>query len=68
MNINLALRRDHRAEARKGPDMVKLVRRLSRLRSVEFCESCGQVCTAACRAEAHRARVRTSHIHLQLPH
>jgi hypothetical protein len=48
--------------------MVKLIRRLSRLRSVEFCESCGQVCTAACRAEAHRARVRTSHMHLQLPH
>lgn len=45
--------------------MVKLIRRLSR---VEFCESCGQVCTAECRAEAHRARVRSSHMHLQLPH
>jgi len=48
--------------------MIKLIRRLSRLRSVEFCESCGQVCTAECRAEAHLSRVRSSHLHIQLPY
>lgn len=29
-----------------------------RASSVSFCDSCGQVCTAACRAEAHRDRAR----------
>jgi hypothetical protein len=27
-------------------------------RAVEFCESCGQVCTAGCRAEARRERTQ----------
>lgn len=26
--------------------------------TVEFCERCGQVCTAACRSQAHLDRVR----------
>jgi hypothetical protein len=29
-----------------------LRRRANRVRGVEFCDGCGQVCTAACRAEA----------------
>jgi len=37
-----------------------LRRRTRRLRRVEFCDGCGQVCTATCRAEAHRDRVRTA--------
>jgi hypothetical protein len=28
--------------------------------SADFCDSCGQVCTLACRAEAQRDRVRTA--------
>jgi hypothetical protein len=35
-----------------------LRRRRSSLSSVSFCDSCGQVCTAACRADAHRDRAR----------
>ena len=48
--------------------MVKLIRRLSRLGSVEFCESCSEVCTAACRSQAHRDRVRARHAHIQFIH
>lgn len=33
--------------------MIKLIRRLFRTAStVEFCESCAQVCTGQCRADA----------------
>ncbi|WP_157630312.1 hypothetical protein [Kribbella catacumbae] len=48
--------------------MVKLIRRLSRRGSVEFCESCSEVCTAACRSRAHRDRIRASHTYIQFPH
>jgi hypothetical protein len=37
-----------------------LRRRAGRARGAEFCDRCGQVCTAACRAEARRDRVRTA--------
>jgi hypothetical protein len=33
--------------------------RQSRLRGVQFCDGCAQVCTAECRADARRERVRT---------
>ncbi|MET7751108.1 hypothetical protein [Micromonospora sp. NPDC005367] len=42
--------------------MIKLFRRrhASHLRGLTLCESCGQVCTAACRAGAHYERSRTA--------
>ncbi|MGW5671795.1 hypothetical protein [Micromonospora sp. NPDC003776] len=41
--------------------MIKLFRhrRPSDASNVTFCDSCGQVCTAACRADAHHERART---------
>lgn len=38
--------------------MSKIIQRLTRRGAVEFCDSCGEVCTAACRAEARRDRLR----------
>ncbi len=35
-------------------------RRTADLAAVTFCDSCGQVCTAECRAAAHDDRVRTA--------
>jgi hypothetical protein len=37
---------------------AKLRQRREAARGVEFCESCGQVCTAECRAEARIERTR----------
>jgi len=34
-------------------------RRAARLAGTTFCEACGSVCAAACRAQAHLDRVRT---------
>ncbi|SCF13633.1 hypothetical protein GA0070564_103432 [Micromonospora mirobrigensis] len=47
--------------------MIKLFRRRhADAQAVRFCDSCGQVCTAACRADAHyqrnRATALVSHI------
>lgn len=40
--------------------MFALVRqRAARLRGVEFCDSCGQVCTPACRSQARLEQART---------
>lgn len=40
--------------------MFALVRRrTARLRNVEFCDSCSQVCTPACRAAARLEQIRT---------
>lgn len=36
----------------------KLFRKTTRVPHVEFCESCSEVCTGACRAEALRERAR----------
>jgi epoxyqueuosine reductase QueG len=36
-----------------------LRRHVSRTTRVEVCDSCGQVCTASCRAEARRDQIRT---------
>jgi hypothetical protein len=45
--------------------MVKLVQRLfGRRGSVEFCEACGQVCTAQCRSQAYRDRMRAKAMHV----
>jgi hypothetical protein len=33
--------------------------RESRLRGAQFCDQCTQVCTAECRSDARRERVRT---------
>lgn len=38
---------------------ARLRQRLGQVRGVEFCESCGQVCTTGCRAEARLDRLRT---------
>lgn len=35
--------------------------------SADFCDSCGQVCTSACRAEAQRDRVRTAAFSFSVP-
>ncbi|WP_262282235.1 hypothetical protein [Micromonospora sp. MA102] len=42
--------------------MIKLFRprRSARNQGVTFCEPCGQVCTAACRADARYERNRTA--------
>ncbi|MEU4680350.1 hypothetical protein [Micromonospora sp. NPDC023737] len=42
--------------------MIKFMRRrrADHVRGLTLCESCGQVCTAACRADAHRERGRTT--------
>ncbi|MCW3816150.1 hypothetical protein ONA91_17035 [Micromonospora sp. DR5-3] len=41
--------------------MIKLFRRRHvDVQGVTFCESCGQVCTAACRADARYERTRTT--------
>jgi hypothetical protein len=37
---------------------TKLRQRLGQVRGVEFCESCSEVCTAGCRAEARLDRLR----------
>jgi hypothetical protein len=37
----------------------KLRERLGQVRGVEFCESCSEVCTPGCRAEARLERLRT---------
>lgn len=40
--------------------MLKILRRrAAQWRGVEFCDSCAQVCTATCRAEARREHTRT---------
>lgn len=44
----------------------KRLRRATRTRAVEFCETCGQVCDAACRAEARLERTRLAVIY-QVP-
>ena len=45
--------------------MLKLVERLSGRRGrVDFCDACGQVCTAQCRSQAHRDRMRTKSMHV----
>ncbi|WP_157546575.1 hypothetical protein [Hamadaea tsunoensis] len=38
---------------------AKLRQRLGQVRGVEFCESCSEVCTAGCRADARYDRMRT---------
>ena len=38
----------------------KLRRRLGQVRGVEFCESCSEVCTAQCRADARIERTRVA--------
>ncbi|MEU4393349.1 hypothetical protein [Kribbella sp. NPDC023855] len=49
--------------------MLKLIERLSRSRaSVELCEACGQVCTAQCRSQALRDRIRTQSLHVPIVH
>jgi hypothetical protein len=40
--------------------LAALRRPADRMRGVEFCDGCGQVCTAAGRTEARRDRVRTA--------
>ena len=46
--------------------MIKLLRRLfTSSATIEFCESCAQVCTGNCRADALLDRARTQA--LQLP-
>ncbi|GIH03657.1 hypothetical protein Rhe02_17240 [Rhizocola hellebori] len=37
---------------------TKLLRRLTATGPTEFCDECAQVCTSACRAEAHYSRIR----------
>jgi hypothetical protein len=37
---------------------ARLRQRRSATRGVEFCESCGQVCTARCRAQSRYERTR----------
>lgn len=37
---------------------AKLRQRREQLRGVEFCESCGQVCTTECRVQARVERVQ----------
>ncbi len=37
---------------------TKVLRKLITTGPVEFCDECAQVCTSACRAEAHYLRVR----------
>jgi hypothetical protein len=39
--------------------LTALRRRAKRGTRVAFCDSCGQVCTASCRAEARRDQIRT---------
>lgn len=39
--------------------MFAKLHRRAELRGVEFCESCGQVCTPGCRAQARLERTRT---------
>lgn len=39
---------------------AKLRRREVESRSASLCESCGQVCTSACRAETRYERTRTT--------
>jgi hypothetical protein len=41
----------------------RLFRRTGHLEQVEFCDSCGEVCTQECRAEAHRERIRETVLH-----
>lgn len=36
----------------------KLFGKAKRVMQVEFCDSCSEVCSGVCRAEAHRERVR----------
>ncbi|MEU8298620.1 hypothetical protein AB0C04_15240 [Micromonospora sp. NPDC048909] len=50
--------------------MIKLFRRrpVAGAQGVTLCESCGQVCTSACRADARYERSRTavlSHLHVR---
>ena len=42
-------------------------RRASALTGTTFCDSCGTVCTAGCRAQAHYDRVRTQALAHALP-
>ena len=42
-------------------------RRAANLTGTTFCESCGTVCTAGCRAQAHYDRVRTQALTHVLP-
>ena len=47
---------------------AKLRQRLNQVRGVEFCESCAEVCTAGCRADARLDRLRTQALsHLGMP-
>lgn len=45
---------------------TKLLRKLTATRPAEFCDECAQVCTSACRAEAHYSRAREQSA-LQVP-
>lgn len=44
----------------------KVWHKLTAAKTVEFCDECSQVCTSACRAEAHYGRVREQAA-MQLP-
>ena len=50
----------------KDEAMIKLFhrRRAINLQNVTLCESCGQVCTPECRAEARYERTRTAMLSL----
>jgi hypothetical protein len=48
--------------------MLKLIRRLTSRGTVDFCEACGQVCTAQCRSHAHWDRTRTKSMQLPFGH
>lgn len=49
--------------------MLQLIQRLTGRRGpVEFCDTCGQVCTAACRSQAHRDRMRLKSMHVPFIH
>ena len=39
--------------------MLRFLHRRATSAQVSFCDSCSQVCTAACRADAHRDQART---------
>jgi hypothetical protein len=42
---------------------AKLRQRRSAARGVEFCESCGQVCTTECRAQARLEQIRVESVY-----
>ena len=46
---------------------ARLRQRRSEMRGVQFCESCGEVCTPACRARARFDRTRAEAIYAAGP-